>query len=161
MLVDSCCRYNQTDVVFSGPRVASVTATGTTVVVTYGPIGTEGGGLALRSRYGFEVCFAGSGCSLGFGNSSGASVSTSANTTKDMSFFAANITSSTATTVTITASPHTMLLPRGPSGAAIVEMIRYGYDDGPSLFTTPSTQPAVFNKAGLPQTPGAWKVGGA
>ena len=54
-----------------------------------------------------------------------------------------------------------MLLPPVLGGAAIVDMIRHGFNDGPNLFTAPSTQLAAYNQAGLPQAPGAWKVGGA
>ena len=42
---------------FSGPRVAGVAARGASAaVVTYGAVGTEGGGLELRSAGGFEAC---------------------------------------------------------------------------------------------------------
>ena len=48
--------YGETSLVGSGPTVTSVAAHGTSgAVVSYGE-GTEGGGIALRSKYGFEVC---------------------------------------------------------------------------------------------------------
>eukprot|EP01046_Picozoa_sp_COSAG06_P061126 COSAG06_NODE_13277_length_1274_cov_2.793191_2_plen_205_part_00 len=48
--------YGETSLVSSGPTVTSVAAHGTSgAVVNYGE-GTEGGGIALRSKYGFEVC---------------------------------------------------------------------------------------------------------
>merc|ERR1712187_323895 len=42
--------YGETTLVYSGPRVTSVQAKGASVIVTYG-VGTEGGGLKLRSKY--------------------------------------------------------------------------------------------------------------
>jgi hypothetical protein len=97
----------------SGPVVASVVAAaGTTnrVMISYGA-GTEGGGLALRSKYGFEVCY--SNCDPGL----------ISNTTGP--FFAADIVSHTSTTITIESS----VASKGP-----IAMVRYAYDDMPSLF---------------------------
>jgi len=59
--------YGEKDVVYSGPRVESVSVAGTgsdggagaagafTLTVKYGAIGTEGKGIVLRSAYGFEA----------------------------------------------------------------------------------------------------------
>jgi hypothetical protein len=98
----------------SGPVVTSVLAAAgapNRVVITYGG-GTEGGGLALRSKYGFEVCYSDCDPSL-----------TSSSTTGP--FFAADIVADTATTVTI----ESRVASKGP-----IAMVRYAYDDMPSLF---------------------------
>ena len=69
--------YNQTGLVFSGPRATGVAraAAGATVVVQYAASpGLEGGGLKMRGQYGFDVCY-GAGCNAsatGGSNSAGA-----------------------------------------------------------------------------------------
>ena len=155
----------------SGPVVTSVVAAAgaaNRVVITYGG-GTEGGGLALRSKYGFEVCYSDCDPSLISNSTTGP-------------FFAADIVAHTATTVTIESS----VAPNGP-----IAMVRYAYDDMPSLFydtqiavceycrlcsardpsycmppvscgmhplTHASCLVRVDNKEGLPATPGAYNV---
>merc|ERR1712107_256811 len=47
--------YGEDKLVYSGPRVTSVSLQDKEIVLTYG-VGTEGGGLKLRSKFGFEVC---------------------------------------------------------------------------------------------------------
>ena len=126
--------YADASTIGSGPVVTSVVAKASSgATITYGS-GTEGGGLALRSKYGFEICY--KDCQGGLA-SNGA----------NGPFFSANITASTATTVTIVGPEHL--------GGAVV-MVRYGFDDMPSLFY--GTQIAVYNKEGLPATPGAFNV---
>merc|ERR1712113_969487 len=49
--------YGESGLVYSGPRVVSVQAKGGSAIITYG-VGTEGGGLKLRSKFGFQVCSA-------------------------------------------------------------------------------------------------------
>lgn len=64
-------------VVGSGPVPRSVVAKGSSgVVLTYGT-GTEGGGLDLRSKYGFEVCY--EGCEGGLASNSATGVRDSFN----------------------------------------------------------------------------------
>ena len=103
--------YGESALVGSGPTVTGVAAHGSGAVVTYGQ-GTEGGGIALRSKYGFEVCA--KDCEAGFALNGAAGP-----------FVNATITGSTKTTVTIAA-------PAGFEGK--VAMVRYGWDDMPSLF---------------------------
>jgi sialate O-acetylesterase len=130
--------YNEPELVFSGPQVVSVAAAGPgKVTITYGT-GTEGGGLKLRSGYGFEACA--HGCGDGF----------SANPFHSPDGFAnATVVASTKTSVTIEAPEL--------DGAAILT-VRYAFDDAPSQFFTPSTQPAVYNAEGIPAYPGVWNI---
>merc|ERR1712216_277505 len=118
--------YGEETLVYSGPRVVSVKATAASIVVTYG-VGTEGGGLALRSTFGFETC----------------SVSC---TDTNATWSAAKVISNTESTISLAA----------PSG---VTSLRYAHIDAPSQFT--GNQLAVYNKEGLPATPGFYNVTGA
>ena len=155
------------DIRCTSPRHRAIAAHGSKAVVTYGQ-GTEGGGIALRSKYGFEVCA--KDCEAGFALNSAAGP-----------FVNATITGSTKTTVTIAA-------PAGFEGKVV--MVRYGWDDMPSLFY--GTQIAVCelrtpfafraaawlgwppaaraplmvlrvadNAEGIPANPGAWNVSAA
>jgi sialate O-acetylesterase len=51
--------YNESNLVYSGPRIKTITLQGggaaAALLVTYSGPGVEGGGLKLRSKYGFEV----------------------------------------------------------------------------------------------------------
>ena len=127
-------------VVFSGPRVASVTlaisagagagdsAAGAVVKVAYAAVGTEGVGIVLRSRLGFEATAAPDPAGVDHGV-----------------WVAGNVTGSSADSVTVAFA-----------GLAQVAQVRYAYADGPSVFT--GTGPAVYNAAGLPATPGLYNV---
>lgn len=115
--------YNESDLVYLGPVVSAVTAgPGNSITVKYSG-GTEGGGLKLRSKYGFEVCA--SGCGDGFAANLQVSGSPAG-------FAPAVVSESTANTVTIV--PPTSL------GGKPVLTVRYAFDDSPSQFFTPSTQ---------------------
>jgi len=93
-------------VVFSGPRIVSASHTGSSVVVKYDTIGTEGEGIKLRGSYGFEV----------------SSLATDA-TGKAGSWAHVSASSATKDTVTLT----------GVGGA--VKALRYAWEDSPSVFT--------------------------
>eukprot|EP01052_Picozoa_sp_SAG31_P025176 SAG31_NODE_2193_length_6224_cov_3.425469_4_plen_218_part_00 len=118
------------DIVFSGPRIVSATSAGGIVTVTYDSIGTEGGGIKLRSSgstdailyYGFEV----------------SSTPTDA-TGKAGTWTCVNVTSSTKNTVSF------------PFDKPI-KSIRYAWEDSPSIFNN-GTGPCVYNAEGLPATP--------
>eukprot|EP01052_Picozoa_sp_SAG31_P038035 SAG31_NODE_5006_length_2806_cov_2.510898_1_plen_203_part_00 len=100
------------DVIGTGPIVTSVAAKGPSgALITYGD-GVDFGGLVLRSTYGFEICYKDCGDGLASNSAVGP-------------FFSANVTSSTDTTVTIEGPGHSS----GP-----VQMVRYGFDDMPSIF---------------------------
>jgi len=148
---------NRTALVYSGPRVAEVRASGSTAKITYSGPGVEGKGLALRSKYGFEVCYK--------ANCSGVDVSgepnmMNANSMKDEQmpispvyvsaddgWLPANITYWTSKSVTIVA----------PAVAREqIRWVRYAHDDMPSLFF--GTQVAVYNAEGLPATPGIFRA---
>ena len=94
------------DVVFSGPRIVSASHSGSSVVVKYDTIGTEGEGIKLRGSYGFEV----------------SSTATDA-TGKVGSWAHVSASSATKDTVTLT----------GVGGA--VKALRYAWEDSPSVFT--------------------------
>ena len=67
-LASRAIAYNASGVVYSGPRVGSVVLQGggaaAALLVTYVGPGVEGGGLKLRSTYGFEVCAKGCNATL-------------------------------------------------------------------------------------------------
>eukprot|EP00931_Biecheleriopsis_adriatica_P076998 TRINITY_DN50643_c0_g1_i1.p1 TRINITY_DN50643_c0_g1~~TRINITY_DN50643_c0_g1_i1.p1 ORF type:complete len:586 (-),score=57.75 TRINITY_DN50643_c0_g1_i1:94-1851(-) len=117
--------YNESRLVYSGPRVRSVTAAAgsNAAHLMYG-VGTEGRGLVLRSGHGFEVC---------------------CGSLTDCHWFQANITASTSTTIDIV----------GPPTCAGISLVRYAYEDmhsifynsGPAVFNSeglPAT-PGIYN----------------
>merc|ERR1712150_163160 len=121
--------YNESSLVYSGPRVQSVHASGdgSTVKISYG-VGVEGLGLQLRGGYGFEVCCGGNA------------------PLQSCQWLPANITSSTGNAINV----------KGPPSCKGISQVRYGYDDMPSIFY--GTGPAVFNGEGLPAAPGIYNV---
>ena len=107
---------------------------GSAATVGYG-VGTEGGGLKLRSTFGFEACFG-----------ERAACADASTTTQ---WVAATVVASTSTTVTIAAPT-----PATSNAAATIAAVRYAHMDMPSAFW--GTQLAVYNAEGLPATPGVY-----
>eukprot|EP00041_Stephanoeca_diplocostata_P016336 m.321347 g.321347 ORF g.321347 m.321347 type:complete len:580 (+) comp20333_c0_seq3:219-1958(+) len=135
--------YNESGVVFSGPRLSHIAVgKGNTLVVTYDAIGTEGGGIKLRGSYGFEVSTA----------PASGRIPTPAPPPPPgpaAVWVHAPIVASTPTSVTLQVPANVT------GGAAGVRGVRYAFTPC-SVFT--ATGPAVFNAEGLPATPSMYNM---
>eukprot|EP00927_Polykrikos_kofoidii_P053737 TRINITY_DN48299_c0_g1_i1.p1 TRINITY_DN48299_c0_g1~~TRINITY_DN48299_c0_g1_i1.p1 ORF type:complete len:615 (-),score=61.73 TRINITY_DN48299_c0_g1_i1:62-1786(-) len=124
--------YGDDRLVYSGPRVVSVARKGNSVTLTYG-VGTEGGGLEMRSKMGFELC--------------------SAHCTKsDATWVGADVIANSSTTVTLAADPAVTTVRYGhmdePSVFTGTQLAVYNAEGLPAT-------PGIYNIDGVLSEPGA------